>query len=98
MFGIGILNRPSESAGTSLCFIHYINGNPQSTETFTLTPEELKESEGKAETDIEPGKLGRVKYGGTSWKARSGSHLLIRAEDEIRVLKREGLTLLVIRA
>lgn len=94
----GILNRPLTAVGTPVCFIHYTNGIPESTETFHLSAEELKESAGKAETDIEPGKFGRIRHGGTSWKARSGSHLPIYAHDDIRVLKREGLTLWVVRA
>jgi len=33
---------------------------------YEVTPKELKESQGKAESDIEPGKLGQVRRGGTS--------------------------------
>jgi hypothetical protein len=52
--------------------------------------------DGKAETDIEPGSIGRVSYNGTSWMACNDGESKILASQRVVVMAQRDLTLLVI--
>jgi hypothetical protein len=55
-----------------------------------------KEMGGEAETDIEPGGIGRVSYKGSSWRACSDGETKILAGQNVLVMARRDLTLLVV--
>ena len=54
--------------------------------------------EGRAETDILPGRFGRVFYSGTSWRAKCDEEMKISAGQTVLVIARQDLTLLVLPA
>lgn len=52
--------------------------------------------DGKAETDIEPGSVGRVFYQATSWMAYNDGESKILGDQKVLVTARRDLTLLVV--
>ncbi|WP_346293323.1 NfeD family protein [Sphaerothrix gracilis] len=52
-------------------------------------------SEAVVENKIEPGEFGRVRYQASRWKARCNSAIAIAENSRVRVLGRQGLTLVV---
>lgn len=52
-------------------------------------------TEAVVENEIEPGKFGRVRYQASRWKARCDSATAIAKDSRVRVLGRQGLTLIV---
>jgi membrane protein implicated in regulation of membrane protease activity len=64
----------------------------------TELPEiDLHRTEARSITAFSPGKLGRVRYEGASWQAKCGDEA-IAPDRALRVLGREGTTLLVTAA
>jgi NfeD-like C-terminal, partner-binding len=55
-----------------------------------------RDMDGKAETDIEPGDVGRVFSKGTSWMAYNDGEIKILADQKVLVIARRDLTLLVV--
>ncbi|NEQ32408.1 MAG: hypothetical protein F6K04_15635 [Leptolyngbya sp. SIO4C5] len=45
--------------------------------------------------EIRPGQIGRVKYQASWWKARCEQNIFLPSETAVRVVGRQGLTLLV---
>lgn len=53
------------------------------------------ESEGEVLEELEPGRRWWVKHQATEWSARSRSGLHFRPGDRVRIIDRQGTTLLI---
>lgn len=53
------------------------------------------EDEATIEAVIQPGRLWRVYYQGTSWKARSNQNVSLEVGDTVYVVDRQNITLIV---
>jgi hypothetical protein len=71
------------------------NGYLIAIQKITVSPFD-KGMDGKAETDIEPGGIGRTFYKGRSWMACNDGESKILTGQKVLVMARRDLTLLVI--